>query len=36
MGGFFLQLPPQEVAKAPVGFGVIRVEEAQAVEVVAR
>jgi hypothetical protein len=31
-GTAFLQLPAQNVAKAAVSFGVIRVQEAQAVE----
>jgi hypothetical protein len=32
----FLQLPAQNVAKAAIGFGVTRVQEAHAVEMVAR
>ena len=34
--GCFLQLPAQEVTKAAIGVGVIRVEEAQTVEMIAR
>src|ERR1700689_1871080 len=35
-GGSFHQLPAQQVTKAAVGCGVIRIEEPQAVEMVAR
>jgi hypothetical protein len=34
--GCSLQLPAQEITKAAIGVGVIRIEEAQTVEMIAR